>query len=875
MSDTPRQIVYVSHGNHFDLLWRRGWQKHTHYLDKRYVGYAHLERTIVRHALALAEAGRGAYEIEQALTIRMLLEDDPSLLGRMRSLYEAGLFEVTGAGEAIIDVNMSTFESMIRNLASGTWYEKNVLGMEPRLAAHNDGFGSSAQFPQVIRGCGFPGIANMSYSTPDAPFWRGLDGSVVFYLKSLPGETIFFDHCYHEPCPACGGFGGGCTTCGETCIDLRQNVYPPFEPIHEAHPGEPLLQMRIRSEEMLAPEDSREMIERFNAQADDVEYRFGTGRLMDEVWEGLAARIDDPPAGQISSRVENNPTQSGTLVSRIRVKQLTRRAEESYYGWEKAAVLSGAAIDAEAWATRWREIPVLLFHDSITGTHQDQAYQELIETAEELLAGVEADGRAALGATPSGAAAAVFNSHSTRGAMRIELPAELAGQGPMVAVDEAGRRWPVVRSFHPMGPAMPKCWRPIESVGPDARFTRPAEPRCWIEARDLSPLAWTNMQLESAEAPANLDGPTFQNEHFALTADEHGLVEIRDLATNQTIAPERPIGELVLDHDEGDPWGTRWARQFRRPLRNNTHLLGAMRFEGYQEIYFGGRLDENLQFGREQDPNVFALDFYVTVRLLDHDWRIDFSYEVFWKSADRRLRALFPTGSASDAATYSIPGGYLDRDRYEQEEFCLFSPNGDWPTLYFVSPDPAGPARWAVVNYGTPACCVRDGAVEVSLLRSPGFGHCLERYAQTYPMPTSQIRDNGWHGFELSLLPWEADDVQGLAMEAAGLNRDHPLVPGHLAGAEAAVAIDASGVDLLAAKRPFDPDQADAVVLRLVNRSDQPSHATVNLAGLSPAEVWRCNLLEEVQDALAIDVGRVTLDLAPFQLATLLVTRGG
>src|SRR5574337_1015618 len=99
------KTAFITFGNHFDLLWRRGWERAYEYEGGRYASYSEVETAALDRALALAEAGRGAYQVEQVLTLRMYLRRHPEALERMQRLGRQGLFEVFGAGEAIIDVN--------------------------------------------------------------------------------------------------------------------------------------------------------------------------------------------------------------------------------------------------------------------------------------------------------------------------------------------------------------------------------------------------------------------------------------------------------------------------------------------------------------------------------------------------------------------------------------------------------------------------------------------------------------------------------------------------------------------------------------------------------------------------------------------------
>ena len=57
------------------------------------------------------------------------------------------------------------------------------------------------------------------------------------------------------------------------------------------------------------------------------------------------------------------------------------------------------------------------------------------------------------------------------------------------------------------------------------------------------------------------------------------------------------------------------------------------------------------------------------------------------------------------------------------------------------------------INHGTPSARIEKGTILYSILRSPAFGHGLEHYCINYPMPTSGLKDGGWHFFQFSILP--------------------------------------------------------------------------------------------------------------------------
>lgn len=881
------KTVYTYFSNHFDLVWRRCWDREYDYPGGRYTSYRRIEELCLMRNIELAEQEEGAYMVEQAITMRVFLETHPEMLPRIKSLYEKGLFEMCGAGEAIIDVNMCSGETLCRNLASGVRYCRDVLGMPPLLANHGDGFGSSAQFPQVIRGCGFPGIQGMSYSLPDNQYWSGLDGSTVLFWQGAPGRGYFYDHCYHEPCRICRNLTPStCPGCHGTGLDLPQNFYPPFEPVAADQFCDGLAVYNVCSEEMLPPADFTAHFRQWEMGNPEVTYRWGTPRFAARLWEPLAVTVDNAPADKLSSPVENNPVHSGCLVSRIRIKQLARQLEAEFYGWEKAVMLSrkaGGRLDRARWEKLFLELPLAFFHDAVTGTHQDEAYEELMDRMSACISGVRAAARYALGVadypkagpTP-GSGMAVFSPHTAALPGRALLPPlDWRMAFPLVAVDEWGGRHPIVLPLHGFSPALPSHpSRLINAVGSDAR-TRPETVVPRLEMDTMQPLAWTRLRLEEAPPPQPLEGRVLRNDFLELTLGDRGLTEVCDVSSGLCAKADRwTLGELLIEEDEGDPWGTRKPVAFRKGLGEFTHFRGAARFDGYQEAWYSGRYEPNLRFGREEDPKLFGLEWLVTVRLLDAARRVDFSFEIFWKSADRRIRVAFPAQAPSDTGFYSIPAGWLRRARYEQQVECLWSPNGDWPALNFVATEANDTGHgWAVVNHGTPSARIEDGTILMSVLRSPGFGHCLERYGQTYPMPTSGIRDGGWHQFEFQLLPYGGEaKLPELALQAAALNQPAPCVLGDSGDTLEALGLglDGADVELQSAKPCFSPERKDAVVLRLVNNAAAERRVTLRLPEDRDYAAWECDLLETPGKPIAASGHNLELTLRPFEIRSLI-----
>lgn len=890
--DSSKIPIYVFYRNHFDLIWRRCWQHSYEMKGKVWRGYADLQEQILNQFLCLAEKEGAAFEVEQALTLRDYLHRNPSSKNRLIKLYKSGKFAVVGCGEAIIDSNQCYGETLIRNLSSGMHYLHHELGIRPELGGHFDGFGSSAQMPQIFRQAGMRWLAGLSYSTPDAPYWRGLDGSVIFTRSdvltgSFGDGDYFYDHCYYTPCVNCSGHtqldDPVCPSCRGTGFEWSEGSSPdrgPFEPKIVNN----YATLIVRSEEMLPDKSLPEWIRNENECNSEYGYVWGTHRAIIPYWEKEMSICDTVSESLISTRIENNPTQSGCLVSRMRVKLAAREAERLFFASERLLTLlclHGLISKSPSLESVWLKLPLLYFHDAITGTHIDPAQDELLEAADDLIRECERKVRQILKdvmgietlQTPlvEEQKLFVFNPADRNGPIGLRLP-EKESDKELSLSDRKNRHF----ALRPRVPTS-LCTDSILMALQSGSSLRPEISKTLHTVlSEGSGLSMTPVKVVTGAEPKVLDGQHADNGLIQLHWDEGGLLDVIDLATGHPLSSKQRIrpNTLILEHDIGDPWGT---RDFHRPRREleDTRLVSALRYDGCIELLFVGAFLENRRFAQEVDPSVFGLEWTQTVRLWDGVARVDFITEIYWKSSNRRIRVAFPTTANVDKGIYGIPAGYLERDRYEMEDNRLYSPNGDWPAVDFFStiPESKRPGT-AVFNKGTVSSRIEDGVMMMSLLRSPGFGHCLERYAQDYPMPMYSLRDPGYHCFEYALAPVDSlSAISSVAAEAEAFNWNAFLFPQgssecpKLGGLE----IENEAISLLALKSPLS---GEGYVLRFLNRSPCAVTSRVTIPH-KLVKVERTTILEEPGGELSVEKGGFSLSFTPWEIQTVRLTVSG
>ena len=112
----------------------------------------------------------------------------PRLYGRVREKIRAGQWIADGSMWVEPDTNMTSGESLIRQLVHGKRFYKEEFGVDCQLLWLPDTFGYSAALPQILKGCGVKYLTTQkifwTYNGSDRfPYhyftWQGMDGSEI------------------------------------------------------------------------------------------------------------------------------------------------------------------------------------------------------------------------------------------------------------------------------------------------------------------------------------------------------------------------------------------------------------------------------------------------------------------------------------------------------------------------------------------------------------------------------------------------------------------------------------------------------------------------------------------------------------------------
>ena len=112
----------------------------------------------------------------------------PKLYARVKEKIRAGQWIADGSMWVEPDTNMTSGESLIRQILHGKRFYREEFGVDCRLLWLPDSFGYSAALPQILRGCGVEYLTTQkifwTYNGSDRfPYhyftWQGMDGSEI------------------------------------------------------------------------------------------------------------------------------------------------------------------------------------------------------------------------------------------------------------------------------------------------------------------------------------------------------------------------------------------------------------------------------------------------------------------------------------------------------------------------------------------------------------------------------------------------------------------------------------------------------------------------------------------------------------------------
>ncbi len=760
--------LYLIARNHMDPSWLRCFTDHFDHPETGEVvrPYADIEEEQILEYMDFAELYGVKYQIEQALVVQKFLERNPDQRERFASLVKRGLLELAGGGETVIDRNLPQGESWARSdLYSRDYYQK-TFGVSPRYAITPDIFGLPAQLPQYFRSVGYDALIIFDRVFKNSrPFWRGLDGTLIVMdgcFLQPPKPNLRTADCVKLPaCPVCRG--RGCETCRGTGIEpgydmtrsdksLRQGAY------YGNMSADDFLEALLETEKdeyfaMITTEEPRiggflygPLKEAAARHGMEVEYL--TFEENHDLWcKGQVRRLlnGDTPEADIDPRLDGNPAGCGCYSSRIEIKKANRQLEDLLLEAECLAALTRLN---GAWRTdttprrdyperkiaeAWKKMAFLQFHDCVTGTHVDAAYEELKRTAREIRRNayqIYADAAKEFlktrgFETPAGYYAAVLFNPTPYPLEYPRLSLQTPDDAERVAVfDEAGA---------PL-PAFDQTFTPL-FVGKAARLRLKAT---------VPAFGWRRVLWQAETGPERVERMKaetliLENEYFRVESGQNGIRSVFDKRLSRAILGKN-AGGLAAGRDLGSAWGRNEPEQNHRTLLPSAAALETGR--GFRRLIFTGSVTE-------PENGVRKLDWRQTVTLYDGEALLRYRTELDWDGENTRVFADFAPAFPHDGRVWcEVPFGMQAKEPPQVES--ILGLTDEWPSQGYAGLSD-GETSFAVLKGGLAGTRVQEDRLQISILRA--FAADDPRYAGA--------SDRGRHVCEYAVAAWRGAFVDG------------------------------------------------------------------------------------------------------------------
>ena len=505
----------------------------------------------------------------------------------------------------------------------------------------------------------------------------------------------------------------------------------------------------------------------------------------------------------------------GTLTQMHQVKKNNRRAEIAMHNMELINVLSGLPTN-EKRDSLYKVILKNQFHDIIPGTCIQKVYDIAVPEMESTIQEIQAETLCYLNKMTSEEEGilSLYNPlpFDRRDVITLDGAKSFSGVNSQVYTDSSGKTKTAV------------------TVG--------------IPAMGTTVLKLSEEKISGSPFIAN--GSTLITPFYRVIFDENGYINtLVDLQADRIVNREGGValGTLWFGEDMPFAWDN-WDidDDIFQKLQPVTNLMS-------REVVSDGaveyRVRNRYSIGKKSEVTVDTV-FYADSKRIDHEIRMD------WHEHHALLKMGFDVNIRSAFAKNEIQFGHIDRPttRNNSLEASKFEVcNHKWTDM-------------SETRYG------------VALLNDCKYGISVEgsdmrltlHKGGTRPDP---VTDNGIHTAVCSLLPHTgAFDVDSVIRPAYELNYAPIAVEGRLE-VPRLFSLSHPGIICESVKNAEDVD--GAYVLRLYEAERNTANCEMNLFNAKSA--WVTNMLEEKQEQLPLNNGKIKLTFRPFEIKTILVER--
>lgn len=747
--------------------------------------------------------------------------DFPEIYEGIRERIREGRWEADGGMWVEADCNLTSGESLTRQLLIGSRFFKEEFGKEVKYLWLPDVFGYSWALPQILKKSGIDTFMTTKISwnqynrMPHDTFkWKGIDGSEVLthfittpapwqeegsWFYTYNGELIpktvkgtwdaYTDKGITNNLLIAYGHGDGGGGVNRDMLERRRRI--------DLVPGMPALKQSTAGA----------YFERLKKTVDHTDQYVHT-------WDG-------------ELYLEYH---RGTYTSHAYNKRMNRKMEYLYRKAEwltvMGAIMAGdiTQADQEGLTEGWKILLTNQFHDIIPGSSIKEVYDDSridYEKAQDIALELEKTALRQMMEENEGCAA-IWNCSPWNQTGLVKL----SWKGEHSVVDEAGNSLPIQETEDGM---LVK----VEHV-PAMGY---AVVRKGTEVTSIS-------RSDAGDSPFSMEGHRIETPFYVIELNEKGQIcRLYDREHGREVLPEGKCANVLQMFEDkpvdNDAWDIDIFYQQKMWEVSDLTVL---------EVKEEGPLFMRIHMEWSCLNSSISQDMV----LYEGNRRIDFETTVDYHETHLLLKAAFPVDVRTTYATYDIQYGNVRRPNH-------------WNTSW-------DQARFESVAHKWVDLSERDYGI--SLLNDCKYGHDVKDNvlrislikAATHP---DFAQDQGFHEFTYSLLPHVGDFVEGRTeQEAFALNQPlfvtegKPVLP-----YRSFLTVTKGNVALDAVKRSED---RTGFVIRIHEYTG--SSMKVGLEFGIPIKTWReCDLMERPVGGECREQ-TVTLDLKPYEIKTVLVS---
>lgn len=742
-------------------------------------------------------------------------KDFPDIFEAIKERVKEGRWEPDGAMWVEADCNLTSGESLTRQILMGSKFVKEEFGKDMHYLWLPDVFGYSWALPQILKKSGINTFMTTKISwneynrmPHDTFMWKGMDGSEVLthfvttpdadctlspwfytYNGMLTPYTVkgvwkgYNDKNLNNEVLISYGFGDGGGGVNREALEQRRRL--------DKIPGIPHVKTSTAGEY-------------FNKLQETIK---NTEEYV-HTWDG-------------ELYLEYH---RGTYTSHAYNKKMNRKMELLYREAEWLTAMSAAAQGAigeaeqEKLTEGWKIVLRHQFHDIIPGSSIFNVYEDSRKEyaqAQEIAENVEQDAFSVLVEPKENTWTVMNNAGWT------------AGQ--VVAVEDAGDGV-------------------FKNAAGEILDTQKEGTVTYVKVDQIPAMSGTAITFEEGTA-ASQKAPVFEvssekieTPFYTMNLNEAGqITRLYDKENDREVLPEGARANVLQIFEDKPRDFDAWNIDifYEEKMREVTELVSA-------EVVENGSLKAVLRLEWKYMNSRIVQDLTVYA----DDRRIDFATYVDWHEVHQLLKASFTVDIRATEARYDIQYGNVKR------------PN-NWNTSWEMAKFETVAHRWVDLSE-------RDYGV--SLLNDCKYGHDVKDRTMRITLLKSANnpdykQDQGEHTFTYSLLPHKGDFVEGETVkEAFALNQPMKVVKGALRSAGTSfVSFNTDGVELDAVKRSED---GKSLVVRFHEYTGSRQKVTVT-PGFA-YESWReCNLMEKPMEETG-HTGEVKVEVTPYEIKTLL-----